>query len=63
MKASEYRTKSSSELAEALESLLKEQFNLRMQIGSQQEVRTHRVREVRRDIARIKTVMNESGES
>ncbi len=65
MKASELRQKSQEELRSDLEALLKEQFNLRMQLGSGQLTRHHQMRAVRRDVARIKTVMNElkSGEA
>jgi large subunit ribosomal protein L29 len=59
MKASEIRAKSQQELSSALDDLLKEQFNLRMQQGTGQLARPSRMKEVRRDIARIKTVMNE----
>ena len=59
MKASEMRAKSEQELATTLEDLLKEQFNLRMQRGTGQLARPSRMNEVRKDIARIKTVMNE----
>ncbi len=59
MKASELREKSQEELSETLHDLLKEQFNLRMQQGTGQIARHHVIRQVRRDIARVKTVMNE----
>jgi len=59
MKASELRTKSQTELKETLHELLKEQFNLRMQQGTGQLGRPHLMRDVRRNIARVKTVMNE----
>lgn len=59
MKASELREKSQEELRETLHDLLKEQFNLRMQQGTGQMARHHVIRQVRRDIARVKTVMNE----
>jgi len=58
MKASELRDKSHAELREALNDLLKEQFNLRMQRGTGQLARPHLMKEVRRNIARVKTVMN-----
>ena len=53
------RPKSDDELSDQLEDLLKEQFNLRFQAASGQLENTARVREVRRDISRIKTLMNE----
>ncbi|GAB4359941.1 MAG: hypothetical protein Kow006_29460 [Gammaproteobacteria bacterium] len=59
MKASELREKSVEELRSELESLLREQFNLRMQRGSGQQPRPHLFSRVRKDIARVKTVLNE----
>ena len=59
MKANEMREKSVDELNTELMSLLKEQFNLRMQKGSDQGVRPHQFKEVRRSIARVKTILNE----
>jgi large subunit ribosomal protein L29 len=59
MKASELKGKSPQELSDALHDLLKEQFNLRMQQGTGQLSRPHLMKEVRRNIARVKTVMNE----
>ncbi|KPJ90163.1 MAG: 50S ribosomal protein L29 [Gammaproteobacteria bacterium SG8_11] len=61
MKASELRKKSKAELTEELGGLLREQFNLRMQKGTGQLSNSARVKSVRRDIARVKTVMNEIG--
>ncbi len=59
MKASELREKSLKELEQTLHELLREQFNLRMQKGSGQMPRPDQFRKVRRDIARVKTIMNE----
>lgn len=59
MKATELRAKAPDELKKTLDDLLKEQFNLRMQQGSGQLSRPSQVKQVRRDIARIKTVMKE----
>lgn len=59
MKASELRTKTSDELNKELDALSREQFSLRMQIGSGQSVKVDRMKQVRRDIARVKTVLNE----
>ena len=56
MKASDIRTKTVDELTDALAALKKEQFNLRFQRATGQLEKTARIREVRRDIARIKTV-------
>jgi large subunit ribosomal protein L29 len=61
MNASEVRAKSADELAAELEQLSKEAFNLRFQKASGQLENTARVREVRRTIARIKTVLGERG--
>lgn len=63
MKASEIREKSADELNEELTSLLREQFNMRMQRGIGQMGQSHRFKEVRRDIARVKTVLGEKAES
>ena len=59
MKASEVRGKRGDELREQLLQLKKEQFNLRFQKATGQLENTSRVREVRRDIARIKTILAE----
>ena len=59
MKANELRKSGAEDLQNQLEELLKEQFNLRMQKGTGQLSRPSQVRTVRRDIARIKTVMHE----
>ena len=57
MKASEVRGKGGDELREQLLQLKKEQFNLRFQKATGQLENTSRVREVRRDIARLKTLL------
>ena len=57
MKAADLRQKSDDELKGQLLDLRKEQFNLRFQAASGQLENTARVREVRRDIARIKTLL------
>jgi large subunit ribosomal protein L29 len=57
MKASELRTKTQDELNDQLLQLKKEQFNLRFQKATGQLENTARVREVRRDIAKIKTIL------
>lgn len=59
MKARELRTKTTETLHEQLEGLLREQFNLRMQRGAGQLTRPSLMRAVRREIARIKTVLTE----
>jgi large subunit ribosomal protein L29 len=60
MKATEIREKSADELVKELEALHKEQFNLRMQNATGQLTRSSEIKRVRRDIARIKTISNES---
>lgn len=57
--AQEYRAMSSEDLDKELVNLRREQFNLRMQLGSGDSPKVHRFGEVRRDIARVKTVLNE----
>jgi large subunit ribosomal protein L29 len=57
--ASDLRTRSDDQLADQLLALKKEQFNLRFQRASGQLENTARVRAVRRDVARIKTLMSE----
>ncbi len=57
MKAADLRTKTVDELNDTLLDLRKEQFNLRFQKASGQLENTARVRQVRRDIARIKTIL------
>ena len=59
MKAGELRTKSEDELKDSLIGLRKEAFNLRFQRASGQLENTARIREVRRDIARIKTLLRQ----
>ncbi|MDT8439643.1 MAG: 50S ribosomal protein L29 [Wenzhouxiangellaceae bacterium] len=58
MKASEIRQKSADELKELLIDLRKKQFDLRMQLGTGQLGAPHELRQVRREIARVKTVIN-----
>ncbi len=59
MKATDVRAKTDDELTGELEQLCKETFNLRFQKASGQLENTSRVRHVRRDIARIKTILSE----
>jgi len=59
MKASELRVKSREELMQELIALRKEQFNLRMQRGAGQLANPARFRFVQKDIARVKTILNE----
>ncbi len=56
MKAADIRAKTQDELSDELANLKKEQFNLRFQKATGQLERTARVRQVRKDIARIKTI-------
>lgn len=59
MNASELRTKNDDELKSELESLLRAHFNMRMQHGTQQLANTAQLGQVRRDIARVKTLIRE----
>lgn len=59
MKTNKLRAKSVAELKQELVGLLREQFNLRMQQGSEQLKQTHLLKQVRRNIARVKTLLTE----
>lgn len=59
MNVNEMKSKTVVELRDELKGLLQEQFNLRMQKGMGQMTNIHELRRVRRDIARVKTVMTE----
>jgi large subunit ribosomal protein L29 len=59
MKPSELRGKDSGELQKELEALLRAQFGLRMQLATQQLSNTSQLKKVRRDIARVRTIMKE----
>ncbi len=59
MKASELRAKTGDELNKELHELLKAQFGLRMQLATQQLANTSQMKKVRRDIARVRTVLKE----
>ena len=59
MKASELRAKEPVELNKELLELLKAQFSLRMQLATQQIGNTSQLGKVRRDIARIRTILHE----
>jgi len=63
MKANELRAKSDDELKSELTELLKAQFGLRMQVATQQLSNTSQMKKVRRDIARVRTVMKERSKS
>ena len=59
MNATELEAKNVEELNEELVSLLKEQFNLRMQYSTGQLEKTDQLKKVRRNIARVKTILTE----
>lgn len=59
MKASELRAKSAAEVGNEVIELRKEQFKVRMQAATQQLTNTARIKSIRRDIARAKTVLSE----
>lgn len=59
MEAEELRGKTPDELREQLVSLKKEAFNLRFQVATSQLENTARIRQVRRDIARVSTILNQ----
>ncbi len=63
MKVSEMKEKSVDELNEELLNLKREHFTLRMQKGSDQLAQTHRLKEVRRDVARVKTILTQKADS
>ena len=59
MEPSELRGKTSDELQKELEGLLRAQFGLRMQLATQQLGNTSQLKKVKRDIARVRTIMRE----
>lgn len=59
MKVSELRGKNPDELQKELEGLLRAQFGLRMQVATQQLSNTSQLKKVKRDIARVHTIMKE----
>jgi large subunit ribosomal protein L29 len=59
MKASELKAKSCEELSKELLNLLKAQFGLRMQVATQQLSNHSQIGKVRRDIARVRTLLRE----
>jgi len=62
-KAAALRSKSAQELKDELVELRKEEFNLRMQRGTGQLSNTARFKQIRREVARIKTILNEQAAS
>lgn len=63
MKAAELRQKSISELKEIESTLLREGFNLSMQKATGQLNKPHQIKKVRKDIARVYTILTEKGGS
>jgi large subunit ribosomal protein L29 len=63
MNASDLRGKSADELTQELQSLLRAQFNLRMQKATQQLTNTSQIKKVRRDIARVRTFLNQKAQA
>ncbi len=59
MNTKDLRSKNQDEILNELSALVKEQFNLRMQKGAGQIVKTSRVKQIRRNIARINTILTE----
>ena len=62
-KVTELRAKSASELKDELVSLRKEEFNLRLQRGTGQLNDTSRFKKIRREVAQIKTILNEQAKT
>jgi len=63
MKASELTGKSAEELTTELQSLLRAQFSLRMQKATQQLNNNSQIKKVRRDIARVRTILNQKAQA
>jgi large subunit ribosomal protein L29 len=59
MNPSELRGKNGEELQKELEGLMRAQFGLRMQVATQQLANTSQLKKVKRDIARVRTIMRE----
>ena len=59
MKATDFRKKSDEELTKELNSLLKARFSFKMQLATQQSTKTSEPKKIKKDIARIKTVLRE----
>ena len=59
MKASELRSKSAADLGKELNELLKAQFSMRMQLATQQLTNNSEIKKVRREIARVRTLIGE----
>jgi large subunit ribosomal protein L29 len=63
MKASELRAKDPAQLSQELEELVRAQFSLRMQKATQQLTNSSQLKRVRRDIARVRTILKEKAEA
>lgn len=63
MKATELRTKDTADLNKELLDLRKAQFSMRMQMATQQLTNNSQIGKVRKDIARVKTILRERGEA
>lgn len=63
MNASDLREKTPDQLRDELVSLKKEAFNLRFQQATSQLENTSRMRQVRRDVARVKTILNQKAQA
>jgi large subunit ribosomal protein L29 len=63
MNVSEMKSKTGDELKQELQSLLRAQFNLRMQKATQRLNNTSQIRKVRRDIARVRTMLNQKAKA
>ncbi len=63
MKATELRTKDTAALNQELLDLRKAQFSMRMQMATQQLTNNSQIGKVRKDIARVKTILRERGEA
>jgi large subunit ribosomal protein L29 len=59
MKANEFRAKDPAQLSKEIEELLRAQFGLRMQKSTQQLTNTSQLKKVRRDIARVRTILKQ----
>ena len=62
MKSSKFKAKTAEELEKELVSLTKDQFGLRMQQSTGQLTQSHLLKQVKKDIARVKTVLREKTE-
>lgn len=59
MNMADLRKRNTTELKSELIDLLRSKFNLRMQLSTQQSNKTHQIRNIRRDIARIRTILHQ----